>query len=111
MARHALDCFLVQGFLLFVSLRIAKDFFSLVLGIENKTGIHHDITSFDNALTAMINGDEKLNIIAAPNQVGERALLACEEYQENPTCWYSCLSFSDALGVAHQFQLESKQKA
>lgn len=53
------------------SLRIAKNFFLVALAIrveESKANMMNAIAKFDNTLSAMISGDENLNIIASPNQ-------------------------------------------
>lgn len=52
-----------------VDARIAKEFFLIALKIEKDDQQLNSVMSlFSSRLTAMMNGDEGLNIIAAPDQ-------------------------------------------
>lgn len=67
-------------------LRIGKDFFSFALGLSSKSKLELTVGTYEDVLTALINGDQKQNIIAAPNEAVSVAILRAEIISELSGC-------------------------
>ncbi|CAK9093994.1 unnamed protein product [Durusdinium trenchii] len=62
-----------------LSEKIGKDFFSFALGLSSKSKLELTVGTYEDVLTALINGDQKQNIIAAPNEDVAQKLAASKK--------------------------------